>query len=335
MNKKMKLLIGYDGSESADASLVELARAGLGQNVEALILVDDVWLPSSPSEYSRAVSARRMLAAETYSFVPALRTLEEGRALSREAMRRARSLFPDWDVRVEVSHSAGSPASELIRRAVSREADLIVIGSDSGHGPQDGFGVGAALRKIISEAPCSVRLSRTRTRRAAGPVRLLVAGDDSPRVMSAVRTIAARKWPEGSECRFVETDEVIGAATNAIDISYEATTPVGMNGEEYSVGQAAATLRSAGLRVSVVNGKGPLHEALIEEAHDWDADCVFVATHDHESRTGTTDSVRLAATLASSSPCSVELSRAVKREPEHGFLPLTRDRFNSSSVGVG
>ena len=54
----MKLLIGYDGSESADASLVELARAGLTQNVEVLILIDEVWLPSSPSEYSRAISAR-------------------------------------------------------------------------------------------------------------------------------------------------------------------------------------------------------------------------------------------------------------------------------------
>jgi nucleotide-binding universal stress UspA family protein len=334
MNKKMKLLIGYDGSESADRSLVELARAGLDKNVEALILVDDLWLPSSPSEYSRAVSARTMLAAESYSFVPALRTLEEGRALAREVLRRARSLFPDWDVRVDVSHSAGSPASELIRRAVSWEADLIVIGSDSGHGHQAGFGVGAALRKIISEAPCSVRLSRTRTRRAAGPVRLLIAGDDSPRVMSAVRAIAARKWPEGSECRFVETDEVIGAATDAIDISYAAAAPVGMNGGEFSGGEAAATLRSAGLRVSVVSGKGSLHNALIEEAHDWDADCLFVATHDHERRAGAIDSVRLSATLASNSPCSVELSRAVGREPEHGFLALTRNRLNSSRVGA-
>jgi nucleotide-binding universal stress UspA family protein len=335
MSKKMKLLIGYDGSESADRSLVELTRAGLAQNVEALILVDDVWLPSSPSEYSRAVSARRMLASEIYSFVPALRTLEEGRALSREAVRRARSLFPGWDVTVDVSHSVGSPASELIRRAASWKADLIVIGSDSGHGPQAGFGVGGAFRKIVSEAPCSVRLARTRTRGAAGPVRLLVAGDESTRVMSAIRAIAARKWPEGSEGRFVETDEVMGASADAIDISYEVTTPVGMNDEEYSSAQASAILRSAGLRVSVVTGKGSLHDALIKEAHDWGADCVFVAAHDHESRAGSADSVRLAATLASSSPSSVELLRAVKREPEHGFLPLTRDRLNSSRIGVG
>lgn len=331
----MKLLIGYDGSESADASLVELARAGLAKNVEALILVDEVWLPSSPSEYSRAITARKMLASETSSFIPALRSVEEGRALSRVALRRARSLFPDWDVRVDVSHSVGSSASELIRRAISWEADLIVIGSDSGLRPQAGSSVGDAFRRVISEAPCSVRLARTRARGATGPVRLLVAGDESPRVMSAVRAIAARKWPEGSECRFVETDEVIGAVTDAIDISYETTTPVGMNGEEYSGGEAAATLRAAGLRVSVVTGKGSLHDALIEEAHDWGADCVFVGTHDHESRTGTGDSVRLAATLASSSPCSVELSCAVKQEPEHGFMPLTRDSLNSSRVGAG
>ncbi|HKS30040.1 MAG TPA: universal stress protein [Pyrinomonadaceae bacterium] len=295
----MKLLIGYDGSESADASLAELTRAGLDKNVEALILVDEVWLPSSPTEFSRAVSARRMLAAESYSFVPALRAVEEGRALSRQALRRARSLFPDWDLRVDVSHGVGSPASELVRKAASWEADLIVIGSDSGHMPQAGFG-GEALRKVIADAPCSVRLARTKSRAARGPVRLLVAANGTSQVMSAARAIAAREWPEGSECRFVETSESIGA----------------------SAALAAATLRASGLRVSVVEGNGPLHKAVMEEAHDWEADCVFVGADENESLIGTGESARLAATLALSSSCSVELSRAVKREPERQYLAV-------------
>lgn len=335
MSMKMKLLIGYDGSERADASLAELARAGLTRTVEALILVDDVWLPSSPSEFSRAVSERRMLAAESSSFVPALRAVEEGRALSRQALRRALSLFPDWDVRVDVSPGVGPPASELIRKAASWEADLIVIGSDLGRMPQAVSGGGEALRRVIADAPCSVRLARTKSRAATGPVRLLVASDGSRQVMSAARAIASRKWPEGSECRFVEADERIGAAAESLDSTYAATTPTEMNGDDHSCARAAATLRSAGLRVSVIESQGSLHQALIEEAYDWEADCIFVSVDDHEGLTGRGETVRLAATLSSSSPCSVELSRAVKRETERHYLPLTRGTHGSSRIGAG
>jgi len=333
MSKKMRLLIGYDGSDSADASLEELGRAGLTQKVEALILVDNVWLPSTPSEFARALSARRMLASETSSFVPALRTVEEGRALSREALRRARSLFPDWDVRVEVSPNLGLPASELIRKAFSWDADLIVVGSDAPLRSAAGFKGGDASRKVIAEAPCSVRLARTKSRAARGPVRLIVAVDGSPWVMNAVRAIAAREWPEGSECRLVETGEVAGELPGALDLREKARESDLSDTENYSRNLAERTVRSAGLRVSNATGKGSLHNVLIEEAHGWGADCVFIGTHERESTLGN-DAVRLAALLASSSPCSVELSRSVKREPEHEYLPLIRVTHHSSSVGA-
>ncbi len=41
----MKVLIGYDGSQSADAALVDLQRAGLPEEAEALIVsVADVMM---------------------------------------------------------------------------------------------------------------------------------------------------------------------------------------------------------------------------------------------------------------------------------------------------
>jgi hypothetical protein len=44
----MRILIGYDGSESADAALDDLRRAGLPRAVEALILsVAEVIAPPS------------------------------------------------------------------------------------------------------------------------------------------------------------------------------------------------------------------------------------------------------------------------------------------------
>ena len=90
----MKILIAYDGSEGADAALDDLPRAGLPGRAEALVVVTDVWLTPSRAEYSRAVARRRMLSAETSSFAPASREVEEERALGREAMRRIRALFP-------------------------------------------------------------------------------------------------------------------------------------------------------------------------------------------------------------------------------------------------
>ena len=59
--KTFKVLIPYDGSESAETALDDLRRAGLPQELDALVAVTNVWLPLSPYEITRAVSARRMM----------------------------------------------------------------------------------------------------------------------------------------------------------------------------------------------------------------------------------------------------------------------------------
>jgi hypothetical protein len=63
----MKVLIGYDGSESADAALDELNRAGLPADTEILVVaVGSIWMPptdiaSLPAEAlaSRRAATRR------------------------------------------------------------------------------------------------------------------------------------------------------------------------------------------------------------------------------------------------------------------------------------
>jgi hypothetical protein len=51
-NRKMKIVIGYDGSEYADAALDDLLRAGLPRDAEALIIsvAEGVMQPLSVSE---------------------------------------------------------------------------------------------------------------------------------------------------------------------------------------------------------------------------------------------------------------------------------------------
>src|ERR1044072_8343766 len=88
--KNLRVLIPYDGSETAEATLKDLSNAGLPSGLEALITVTQVCLPSSPYEITRAVSARRLklLTSGLSSHVPALQEDEEQRVLSLEAERK-------------------------------------------------------------------------------------------------------------------------------------------------------------------------------------------------------------------------------------------------------
>ena len=46
-SKRIKILIPYDGSENADVALADLRLKGLPDDLEAFVVVTDVWLPAS------------------------------------------------------------------------------------------------------------------------------------------------------------------------------------------------------------------------------------------------------------------------------------------------
>src|SRR5688572_14743109 len=112
----MKILIGYDGSESADAALRDLQRAGLPDDAEALIVsVADVLMLPAQSNYEifdRAVRSRRVSSGLVLAQRQTARALLEAKALTTKASERVRSYFPDWHVRAH--EPAGQPFQELI-----------------------------------------------------------------------------------------------------------------------------------------------------------------------------------------------------------------------------
>jgi nucleotide-binding universal stress UspA family protein len=312
MNRKMRILIAYDGSESAGAALSDLPRAGLSDEADALLFVSDIWLPSSHSEFSRAGFLRRQLTAGSSSFAPASRAVEEERALSREASRRFRSLFPAWDVRVETSWGLGMPDSELIRRAISWKADLIVVGS-KGYSTADGNGPRHASHKVVGEAPCSVRISRPASGAAEAAVRLVVGADGSTDSHTALTTIASRKWPAGSECRVVMLSDSV-------------TPPVL---------QAVEEVRGAGLKTSIIVRRGDPQAILAGMAREWGADCIFVGSNGHDGKSDPPGFGSVAASLAACAPCSVEVARTGLWATAGAFIPLARAASNSSAAAAG
>ena len=315
MSSRMKVLIGYDGSQCADAALEDLRRAGLPDEVEAVVLsVADVFLPPPVSE-----------ADDTFPFyVPpgvkraherAARALGESRTLAERTAVRLRERFPGWDVRAEAV--ADSPAWALVSKAYEWKSDLVVVGAQ-GHTNLGGrLILGSISQRVLNEAPCSVRVARGGPRTDVNaPVRLIIGSDGSPGAEAAVEAVAARPWPAGSEVRLVSVlDTVMYFKPNPEEPSVlrwvDADDDKDLEWVREIFKPSTEKLRAAGLKATVELRKGNPKHVLVEEAESWGADCVFIGAK------GLRGVERLmmgsvSAAVAAHAHCSVEVTRPPK-----------------------
>jgi nucleotide-binding universal stress UspA family protein len=299
-DKRLKILIPYDGSESAEMALNDLRRAGLPLTIDAIVAVTNVWLPLSPYEITRALAARRMrvLTAGASSFAPALRDHEEQRVLSLEAERRIGSIFPAGTVRAEAMHNSATVANEIVQKAKLWEAELIIVGSNTSPSPHITDYAGPALR-VAQEAHCSVRIARESDRKSDSPIRNIIGVDGSSSAADLVDAVADRTWPPASEARLVAMRK-----DGPRDPRRDAETTVTLDA-------AAQTLRAKGLSVSIAIRDGNPQDALLREAREFAADCIFINScgFSHESNGDLPGIGKTAAALALAAHCSVEVAR--------------------------
>lgn len=289
MKKRMRILIGYDGSESADAALDELRRAGLPVEAEALIIsVAEHWMfPLPIQETSQA------------GFIDSFEDfLKESRASARHAANRVQSYFPSWELRAEAS--AGSPATLLLEKADEWHPDLIVVGSH-GRSSLGRFALGSISQKVATEAQSSVRIGRGHVIESIRPIRVLIGVDGSPEAEAAVRQVAARAWPRETKARLITLTggfyDVIGAeARDAVDRAHE------------MLKKPLMELSEAGLDVSFTVDIGDPRHEIVQEAHRWGADSIFVGARGL-SRMKRFLLGSVSAAVAARAHCSVEIVR--------------------------
>ena len=302
MNRTMKILIAYDGSDCSKEALNDLKRAGLPRETEALVVsVCDVALPppdAAPFADLLKVPQARLIAYEMEARLAeeraqALRAVEEAHELAEEAVRQLKSDFPLWDVRAE--SMAGTPASAVIKEADDWNADLIVVGT---HG-RTALGrliLGSVSQKVAAEAHCSVRVARCPVEKSGSPIRLVIGVDGGAGARAAVRAVTQREWPASSEARVIVADNYLkpsgaGSTGAAEEQTASANELVEMAKED---------LRAvAGLHVSSEIIEGDPKSILIGEAKKFDADCIFIGS-------GNSDS----AAVLSGAHCTVEVVRA-------------------------
>jgi nucleotide-binding universal stress UspA family protein len=203
--------------------------------------------------------------------------LKEGKeslTLAGRARSRIQSLFPGWEILTEAG--VGSPGSEIIAKADEWRPDLIVAGSH-GRTALGRMFFGSVSQKVVNEARCSVRVARGRIVEPKVPARIIVGVDGSEEADAAVKEIASRDWPDGSEVRIVNSAWTLppardpGTAINFAEWIAQETERV-----KKAVEGAEEKLGSAGLKVSTVVKEQEPKALLCSEAEDLMADCIFV-----------------------------------------------------------
>jgi len=293
----MRILIGHDGSQSADAALVDLQRAGLPVEAEALVVsvADVMMVPQTPAYElaGEALMSRRVTAGLVYAQRQTERVLTEAKDFARRASDQVRSYFPDWSVRAETL--AGSAASELISKADEWKPDLIVVGSH-GRSAVSRFILGSVSKKVVTDSDHSVRVSRGDIEKDGNtPPKLVIGVDGSTEADQAIRAVGSRVWPPGTEVRIIAVDE---GSLDELPLAASQMVAWGEN-----------ALSEIGLKVSVVTEKGDPRRVLIDQAQAWDADSIFVGGRRFSGALERFQLGSVATALVTKAHCSVEVVR--------------------------
>jgi nucleotide-binding universal stress UspA family protein len=301
----MKILIGHDGSQSADAALVDLQRAGLPVEAEALIVsvADVMMVPQTPAYElaGEALMSRRVTAGLVYAQRQTERVLTEAKDFASRASDQVRSYFPHWNVRAETL--AGSAAWELISKADEWKPDLIVVGSH-GRSAVSRLILGSVSKKVVTDSDHSVRVSRGDIEKDRNtPPKLVIGVDGSTEADLAIRAVGSRVWPLGTEVRIIAVDD--GSSSIAAGLMEELPLAAAQ-----MVAWGENALSEIGLKVSVVTEKGDPRRVLIDQAQAWDADSIFVGGRRFSGALERFQLGSVATALVTKAHCSVEVVRS-------------------------
>lgn len=308
----MKILIGYDGSECADAAIDDLRRAGLPERAEAQVLtVAEVWLP--PPDPSQASSSSEEVDEVIQPmYAKARRAVQEAQTIANRGAARVSALFPSWNVSSIGIY--GSPAWELVFASDKGEVDLVIVGSQ-GRSALGRFVLGSVSQVVLNEAPCSVRIARGRVEELDAPVRLIVGLDGSPESKTALDVVANRTWPVNSQIKLLVVDD-----PGTVNFAGPEFPPITENEDnadhawgEKILADSARFLRSrAESEVTTELLEGNPKTELIAAAEAWRADCIFVASSGSSNRSKRLILGSVSAAVSSRAHCSVEVIRKRK-----------------------
>jgi nucleotide-binding universal stress UspA family protein len=316
----MKLLIAYDGSRCSEAALDDLVRAGIPDNAECRVIsVAEVWLP--PNGHRKTDDTEEITGIHLGTHYEKLireryaqdeMVIAEALAFAHHAKHRLEKMFPAWKIEAEATY--GSPAWAILETAEDYSPDLIVVGSQ-GRTALGRFVLGSISQKVLTEASCSVRVSRGRIEVDPVPSRIVIGFDGSSGAEAAVAAVASRNWREFSEVRLVSVvdDEMpaeIGRFTDPEVLHSKEYSSVQHKWMEQRADAVLAKLESHGIPTTLCVCSGTAKEVIVRESERWNADSIFIGANSRGSKLSRFLLGSTASAIAARAHCSVEVVRA-------------------------
>jgi nucleotide-binding universal stress UspA family protein len=289
----MKILIGYDGSDHANAALKDLLRAGLPVEARAVVI--------SLPKFSPAEGAKIERDGRTDGAPSAEEEVEEAAAMAKQASEIIRENFPAWEVRADLA--VGSAARVVAKKAGQWHPNLIVLGLQDGAEPGRSY-FGDVSRRIAIEAKCSVRVTRGINAETGEAPRVLLCVDGSPYTEAAVCAVASREWPKGTEVRIL-------TVVDPFDYSIPEFLDRAIERAKCFHRVIANELDRTPAFTSSVVLEGEAEKAILKVAEEWRPDAIFIAPH-RGSRFSRFLPGGVSGTVVARAKCAVELARTVK-----------------------
>ena len=290
----MRLLIAVDGSTGSDTVVREVASRPWPEGSECCVLtaIDPFFFTKSPLLLAAAKEDTQ-------------RTLD-GYAENLKAT----------GMRVNTEILLENPRRGIPKAASEWKADLIVMGSH-GTGAFVRLLMGSTAQAVLRHAGCPVEIVRE-GRRKSGGMNVLVPTDGSDCAETALRSVAARPWPEGTEIRVICVPEVPVLAGAYPYYPPEVVLEVAMTNGAHAqdaVVKGVSLLKKAGLNVSeqVMEARESPVRAILSMADLWSADLIVMGSH---GRRGFDRYVigSVSESVALHAHCSVEVVRAAQEQ---------------------
>ncbi len=218
--------------------------------------------------------------------------IEDEKHAARVLVETAAEKLERPGVKVFSDSQLGYPKKAIPDFAREWKADLVMVGS-RGLGAVSRFFLGSVAQAILRSAPCSVEIVRSASAdspASSHAMKILLATDGSECSEIAVRSVAKRPWPAGSEIKVISVRELLTLQNAATVSSPCPIYPESLLNEiledarkraEKAVAHARHVLTGKGLRVCDGPGTpvGDAREILLDEARAWGVDLIVLGSH--------------------------------------------------------
>jgi nucleotide-binding universal stress UspA family protein len=146
---------------------------------------------------------------DPFPFVKAPISLQRAKDAADAELKNLKKDLVKAGWKTETDVILGHPRSAIGESATSWKADLVMLGSND-FGPVARLLLGSTAHSVLRRARCSVEIVRPpangKRPRATG-MKIVVATDGSEYSVTALRSVASRPWPKGSEVKVLSVPE--------------------------------------------------------------------------------------------------------------------------------